>query len=307
MKKKIPVGATIAHAYRFVFGNALTVLKAIWLPLLAQLAVSFLLIKRMALFFAATLTRDPSAASLFGPLLLLVPLLFIFFCAQFAAATETAAGNPPQSWIAFHFGKTMWRLTGGFLLALLAITVIGGLTLLVSTLGMVVFNFSVKIAPGNMLVAGLVALAVIIPSCVVVFTAIRFLFLLAPVNVLEQRQGVRRAWALSAGNFWRAFLITLAIVLPVAIINYVYGIVMAGPLHIPPGTPTTGKDAVAAIRAALAAQRITQLNAMADQWYLTLPLNGLMMWFQLGAGCAAQVFVWRKLTEDEGLAPIAGD
>src|ERR1700744_2945468 len=51
--KKIPVGATIAHAYGFAFGHALTVFKAIWLPLLAQLALLLLLTRRMALFQVA--------------------------------------------------------------------------------------------------------------------------------------------------------------------------------------------------------------------------------------------------------------
>ena len=47
--KKIPVGATIAHAYRFAFANALTVLKAIWLPMLAQLAIAMALATPLAL------------------------------------------------------------------------------------------------------------------------------------------------------------------------------------------------------------------------------------------------------------------
>jgi len=30
---KIPVGATIAHAYRFAFGDFVTIFRSIWLPL----------------------------------------------------------------------------------------------------------------------------------------------------------------------------------------------------------------------------------------------------------------------------------
>jgi hypothetical protein len=44
---------------------------------------------------------------------------------------------------------------------------------------------------------------------------------------------------------------------------------------------------------------------MANRWYLTLPLSGALMLFQLGAGCAAQVFAYRALTENENSAPIA--
>src|SRR3954468_18374043 len=106
--QKIPVGATIAHAYRFAFGQALVVFKAIWLPLLASLAVALLAMRRMALFLAAAQAHDPSAMSLFGPLLLLFALLVIFYFAAFTAATETALGRLPQSWFANHFNRPMW-------------------------------------------------------------------------------------------------------------------------------------------------------------------------------------------------------
>ena len=36
--KKIPVGATIAHAYRFAFGDFLKILGVMWLPLLHAVA-----------------------------------------------------------------------------------------------------------------------------------------------------------------------------------------------------------------------------------------------------------------------------
>ena len=81
--QKIPVGATVAHAYRFAFGHAADIFKAIWLPLLAQLAVALMLTRQMAIFMAAMEAKDPSAVNLFGPLLLLFPLALIFFFAQY--------------------------------------------------------------------------------------------------------------------------------------------------------------------------------------------------------------------------------
>jgi hypothetical protein len=298
--KKIPVGATIAHAYRFAFANALTVLKAIWLPLLAQLAVILLLTKRIALFMAAAQARDPSAASLFGPLLLLFPLALIFFFAQFTAATETALGRPPQSWLAFHFDKVMWRLVGGFLTALAAITavaLVGSLIIWLLSFGLDVI---VKVAPGTRpVVAILAVLLVAAYFSVLILACMRFLFLLAPVNVSEQQLGVRRAWELSAGNFWRALLVTLAIMLPVMIINYAYVFSLAG---LPPVMPNATKEAR---EAADMAWRVAELNIMAERWYLTLPLTGLLMLFQFATGCAAQAFAYRALTD--GSAPVAGN
>ncbi len=298
--KKIPVGATIAHAYRFAFGHAPAVVKAVWLPLLAQLVLIFLFTKRAALFLAAAQAQDPSAVSLLGPLLLLFPLLMIFFFAQFTAAMETALGRPPQSWVAFHFGKPMWRLLGGFLAALSAITVIAAIAFIAVTLLAVGFNLVAKAVPAPV-ATFLVGLLSGIFFCVLVFALVRFLFLLAPVNVSEQRFGVGRAWQLSAGNFWRALLVTLAILIPVLIVNYAYTFAITA---VPPPPANTSK---AAMQAWETAWQVAQLNALASRWYLTLPLTGLLMLFQFGAGCAAQAFAYRALTENEASAPVSGD
>lgn len=298
---KIPVGATIAHGYRFAFGQAHMVLKAIWLPLLAQLAVILLLMRQTALFLTAMQARDPSAVSLFGPLLLLFPLALIFFFAQFTAATEAALGRPPQSWFAFHFGRPMWRLTGGFLTALAAIAAFGLVLALGIALASLGLDILMKALPGSRpIVAILAGLMVAAFGCALFYALIRFLFLLAPISISEQTLGVRRSWELSARNFWRAFLVTLAITLPIGIINQIYGFSLAG---LPPSLPASaGKQAQ---EAAEMAWRIRELNIMAERWYFTLPLTGLLMLFQLGAGCAAQAFAYRILTD--GSAPIANN
>jgi hypothetical protein len=299
---KIPVGATIAHAYRFVFANALTVFKAIWLPLLASLAVFFLFTRRTALFLAAVQAHDPSAVSLFGPLLLLGVLLVIFYFAQFTAATEAALGRPPQSWVAFHFDKTMWRLLAGFLGAMGALAILCIIAMIMSLAIGTVLDMAVKAAPViRPAVAIAAVLLVLLFCCILFFVAFRFLFLLGPVNVSEQRLGLRRSWELSAHNFWRILLITLAITVPVGIVNQIIGFSLGGfPPTLPAGASKAARDA------AETAWQIARLNAMADRWYLTLPLTGLVMWFQLGAGCAAQAFAYRKLTEDAASAPVAG-
>ncbi len=303
MKKKIPVGGAIAHAYRFVFGNALAVFKAIWLPLVAQMAVAFLLMKRIALFMAATQAHDPAAIGLFGPLLLLIPLALLFYVAQYTAVTELALGRPSPSWVAFHFNRPMWRLLGGLLAAIGAIVALAVALFLAGLMLAFGFDLLMKALPGSRpVVAILAGLMVGAYALSFFFFGIRFLFLLAPVNVEEQRLGVRRSWQLSHRNFWRILLITLAIVIPIGIINQAFGFWLGG---FPP-TPPSGasKEARDALQAAW---QIAQLNRMVEHWYLALPLTALTLWFQLGAGAAAQVFAWRKLTEDDGLAPIAGD
>jgi hypothetical protein len=300
--KKIPVGATIAHAYRFAFGQAPTLLRAIWLPLLIQLAVVFFLMQRMALFMAATQAHDPSVTTLVGPLLLLFLLAVILFFVELTAAMETALGNPPQTWFYFPIGKKMWRLLGGFLAALLSVAALAVIAFLVVLLLSFGLDIILKAAPASRpAVAVLAGVLVAVYGYGLFFFAIRFLFFLAPSNVSEPTLGVARAWHLSAGNFWRVLLVILAILIPISVINYAYGTALAG---FPPASHGMSKEAA---QAAEIAWRVAELNVMASHWYLTLPLTAVLMLFQLGAGCAAQAFAYRALTENEASAPVAGN
>ncbi|MFO1247382.1 MAG: hypothetical protein U1E93_03975 [Alphaproteobacteria bacterium] len=298
MTKKIPVGRTIAHAYRFVFTQPLAIFKAAWLPMLASLAVAFLFFKRMILFMTAAQAHDPAAVSLFGSIVLLIALLLVFFFAQFTAITETAMGRPAPSWIALHFSWTMWRMLGSFLAGAGVIAVVTILVIIVAYLAGLGLDALVKAVPGLRLASAIAAgLAVLACLCVIVFTATRFLFLLGPVTVSRQGLGLARSWELSNRNFWRMFLVTLSILIPVGIANRALSYALVG---LPPTLPANLSKA--ARDAAEMAWQITQMNKMTELWYIFLPIAGLLMLFQLGAGCAAQAFAYQKLTEDDGLA-----
>jgi hypothetical protein len=299
--KKIPVGATIAHAYRFAFAQAPLLLRAIWLPLLCQLVVVFFLIRRSALLFAAMQAQDPSVTALMGPVLLLFVAAAILFFVQLTAAMETAMGEPPRSWFYFPIGRKMWRLLGGFLAGLFSIIAVALAALVLVWLLAVVFDVILRAAPASRpVIAVLGGLLVAVYGYGLFFFAIRFLFLLAPSNLSGPTLGVARAWHLSAGNFWRALLVILAIMLPLSIVQYALEVGLAG---FPPTGHGMSKEAA---RAAEVAWRVAELNAMAQRWYLTLPLTALLMLFQFGAGCAAQVFAYRALTEDDVSSPVAG-
>jgi hypothetical protein len=291
--KKIPVGATIAHAYGFFVRQFGTLLRVLWLPLLAQLVVVYFLMKRASLFLAAIQAKDPSAATLFGPLLLLLPIAVILFFVQLTAAMETAMGQPPPGWFTFPLGKKMWRLLGGFVAGLLAIIAVAVAALLPLWLLVFLLQVGSKLVPHGINSAAGLEVLTLAYLAVLVFCAIRFLFLLAPNNLSEARLGVVRAWHLSAGNFWRALLVALSILVPVWILNQLLTVGIAG---FPP--PTKGASAEA-ITAAQTAWRIIEFNALASHWYLSLPVIALLMLFQFGTGCAAQVFAYRALAEDK--------
>ena len=302
--KKIPVGATIAHAYGFAFGNFPAILRVTAPALVLQLALSLFMIGRMIPGLEAVEAKDPSAFSLLGPVLLLYPLAFILFFVQFTAVTELALGQAMDaSWFHFPVGKKMWRLLGGFITAVLAIAGLVLAAALVAWLLAVLISFGLSAAAPQAAktIAGLLALLAILACyCGLIFVAVRFFFLLAPVNVAEARLGVGRAWLLSRGNFWRALLVTLAIVLPIAILEYVFIFAAVGFPPMPQGGPQ-------AYEAARLAWQVSILSAIWRHWYIALPIFAVIMVLYLGAGCAAQVFAYRKLTEDEALAPVAAD
>src|SRR5215469_11545497 len=104
---KIPVGATIAGAYRFAFGGFLDVASIVWLPWLALTAAGVLLSSRTLEFSNAIATRDMPAIG--GLLTIMVPFyllsMFLLFM-QIAGITEQALGLRTGSrYFYFSVGK----------------------------------------------------------------------------------------------------------------------------------------------------------------------------------------------------------
>jgi len=299
--KKIPVGATIAHAYGFAVSHFLPVLRALWIPLLLQLAVVLVLSRRMALLFAALEAKDPSSATLAGPVFLLFCLAVILFAAQYAASMEVALGRPPHSLLHVPAGRTMWRLLGGLITAMLIIIVIASILFVVISILSYTLGEVAKAAPGARIAVAVIA--VLLAAALFAFLtliSIRFLFLLAPANIAEQKFGIVRSWELSKGNFWRALLVALAIFIPLTIANYAVSFSVGG---LPPSTAGLSKEAADAARMAW---QVRQLTLLADRWYISLPATALIMLFQFSAGSAAQAFAYRALTENDVSSPIAG-
>lgn len=304
--KKIPVGATIAHAYRFAFGDFLTVLRAMWVPLTVQTILMVVLIGRIVQFMKALQANDPSATASFGRMLLLYPIILVLFFMQFLAVTETALGlSPKSSRFYFPLGKKLWRLIGGFLLALLAMialviaAIIGGYVLgFVLQTGL---NAVLPPSAARVLTALLGAISFLAGFGGLIFCSIRFFFLLAPASIAEERLGVGRAWLLTRGSFWRVFLILLSILIPYLLVEYSAMIAAAGWPQIPHDMNAQ------AVQAARLAWNIAAVSAIATYWYVAIPLFVVMMVLYFGALCSAQAFTYRTLTEGEALDPVAGD
>lgn len=302
MSNKIPVGATIAHAYKFAFRGFLKVAAVMWLPLALQFALSQLMMQRMMLLMAGLQAGDPSAFHYAGPLILLYPLVLILFASQFAAVTQLTLDQrsvPP--WLHFPLGRPVWRLIGAILLAILALAAVAVAFLAVGAIVLFLLRLALQASAAAKPVLALVtALLFLAAYCGLILIGFRFLFLLAPVTLAEDRIGPLRSWQLSYGNFWRMFLITLAIVLPVVILEY--GAILAA-IGLPP-LPHPGENRQA-WEAARLAWNLKMIGVTANYWFVTLPLFAMLMIFWFGAGCAAQTYAYRRLTE--GSAPVPGD
>lgn len=304
--KKIPVGATIAHAYHFAFNDFLTVVKAIWLPLAAYAALAIPMMGRMMQLMTSLGAHDPAAVSAMGPLLLLYPFLLILMFMQFLTVSEAALGvRPNDSWFYFPLGKKLWRLIGGVILAALAIIALMLCYALIAFILGFLLNTLLKsfVSPtmATALTGLFAALLFLVAYGLLIFLAIRFFFLLAPASIVEQRLGVVRSWLLTRGNFWRAFLVILSIILPLIVIEYAAIFSTAGFPVITPGMSPQ------AVNAAKLAWNIAIISAIARYWYMVLPLFMVVMVLYFGAACGAQAFAYRALTEDEVAAAGAFD
>jgi hypothetical protein len=215
---------------------------------------------------------------------------------------EVALGRPPHSLFHVPAGRTMWRLLGGLITGMLLIIVIATILYILVSISSYMLIEIGKTAPGARI--AMTVITVLMAAAFFAFLAlisIRFLFLLAPANVAEQKFGIVRAWELSRGNFWRALLVALSIFIPLTIANYAVSFSIGG---LPPSTAGLSKEAADAARMAW---QVRQLNLLADRWYIALPATALIMLFQFSAGCAAQAFAYRTLTESEASAPVAGN
>jgi hypothetical protein len=296
MKRKIPFGATIAHAYRFTFANFLNIALLIWVPLAISFLLGGLLLERINSLLTAIQANDPSAWSQLAPF---VPVYFLgmgLAFVQFTAVSEFALGMRQPALFSFPLGKPVWRLMGAVFLGLLALLLILiALGLLAIILGIALgFIAAVSFPTAASAVAGLTtALAILIVEGAISYTAFRLFFLLVPVTLVLQRIDLYESWRLTKGNFWRIFGIWLALFVPLAVVEYSLIFAAIGlPATLPPD---------ASQQAQFQAQlswNIAIFRAMVKYWYVSLPFAAAAAIFLYGVIGGAQAFAYRALTDE---------
>ena len=306
---KIPVGATIAQAYRFAFGDFLKILGVMWPSMLLMWLPSLLMRKQMTALSAQKAAQDYSSLHALWPLLMLFYLVaLVLIIVQVVGIAQLALGrHKGPVWFYFELGKPVWRLIGSFLLLILAF-IAGWIATL---LGAFIFGFILalitKAVNTTAIAIGISVLAVIALFCAYIYCWVRLTFLLIPV-VAAQEEGLAlgRSWTLGLGNFWRMFAVFLATVGPFIILEcvFVFGFLFRG-ITFPP--PHAAADQVAAYQAAVNARSAEMMNAIYSHWYIAYPLALIFVVVFYGLAVGAQCFAYRALTEGGASAPVAAD
>lgn len=242
--QKIPIGQAIAFGYGFLLSNPGTVARLTWLPLLFAGLVTYL---GMAAYFDGSIayeqTENVASLARGGFVLLVAIALSLFFYAMIAVAlTREAlglrAGKPMAT---FAIGRDEWnmfRAYGRYMLALVAVGIVSGIGGgLVAGILTVVLGFGEGDARAAYVVAGF-AVLILLP---IAYYGAR-MWLLLPSVVLLENAGVRRAYDLLKGNFWRAFAVLIVLTLPVIVLQLIVAELIQG--GAPPGTPESTADTV---------------------------------------------------------------
>jgi hypothetical protein len=292
---KIPVGATIAHAYRFAFGNFVNLVRVSWLPQISIAALLlFAVLPAFRAILQATLAKDVAAMG--GAFLELLPayvVLLLLFFVQITAVAQAELGlSAQQGWLVFPVGKPMWRLVAGFLVFL--VIVVGIMLVVGAALGFAAAMAGIgagSTAPGT----GAMMITIVLPVCVygmMIFLFVRLGFLLTPAAVALPSIGIGPAWRLSRGNFWRLFVVTVGLLLPFIVLEMI-AILLLLP-RMP--TPQPGADAT---QQAILAWEADLFTGMQNHLILALPVMALFTLLLYGVLVSAQCFAYRAATVED--------
>jgi hypothetical protein len=304
---KIPVGATIAQAYRFAFRDFLKIFGVIWVSWAILSAGGFLLRNQMADLSTAMAAHDFHAIahvwSIILPFYLVVLALMLM---QMIGIAELALGtHSGPRWFYFSLGGKLWRYVGSLLLTVLAMVVAWiGVLLGALPLGLLM-GWINRAVPGLGIVTRLVsALGFVALWCAAFYAWLRLSFLLLPVIAAgESGMALGQSWTLGKGNFWRILVILLAVIAPFVALEagFLFSFLMHGMPPFPP--PHASPEQRMAFNVALQAHNTAMMNQVYGRWYITFPLIGIFTVLFYGTMIGAQCFAWRALTP----SPVAGD
>jgi hypothetical protein len=287
--RRIPVAQTIRDAYIFAGAHLGGIIGLIWVSMVMITIARFFTFYR---FYNDCIDFMSSGnAAQMGPSILMLlgymVALLLLYAVMFTATVQLALGaRTAPAFIHFSFGPLEWRMFRAFF-ALVGLMLLLGTTVLVTANALLVLVPGAAKAQGA--VGGFVVLGILGIGMV---AAARFMLLLPAIAVSETAPALRRAWALSAGNFFPLLGVLLGLFAPLLLVLVLIDIGMGETAAVVPG-------ATAQVQMAAAIMHARQ----------TLPLTcGLGFFFSplvIGLLAGASVSVWRTLKDEPSVEILA--
>ena len=287
--RQIPVGATMRAAYTFAFSNMGGIIGLIWVPMILITVAQFFTLYRYYNDFMDVMSSGDVAQ--IGPSLLMVLgyclAAVLLYAVMLVAVVQLALGTRSHgAMVHFAFGPLEWRMFRalfGFALML----VFAGFAIVFAGNAAVAFTPAgsklSQTAVGAILLLGALGIGVLLVP--------RFLLLLPAIAVSESAPVLRRAWALSAGNFLRLFAVFLGLAVPIVVVAIAAEAAL-GSRSVPVGA-TQQVQLIAAIMQARQALP------------LTCGLGFLISPFVIGLFAGASVAAWRVVKDEPSVEIVA--
>jgi hypothetical protein len=282
--RRLAVAGVARDAYAFLAAHLGGIIGLIWLSMLLITVAQFFTFWRCYNDFIDALASGNGAG--LGPALLMllayVVAKLLLSAVMLVGTVQLAQGTRPAGGLAyFAFGPAEWRLfrafcglTGLMFLAAMAIMFAANLALALPG------GKGAQGAAGGLMLLGLAAAGAAL--------AARFLILAPAIAVNETVPVLRRAWSLSAGQFWALLGVLVILFLPLAVAFLSLELGMSQKAAAPTGA-TPQLQMIAAV-----------MNAR-QLLPLTCGLSFLLSPLLIGLLTGASVSAWRSLKGESAL------
>jgi hypothetical protein len=283
--RRIEVVATIRDAYVFAVTHLGGVIGLIWVPMVLATIMGFFSLQRYYNDFIDAMASGNVAA--LGPSMLMMlgylVAALLLYAVMFVAVVQLALGARSAPQVAhFAFGNLEWRMFRAF------IAFIGVILALVIP-AFVVAQAVFALASSQLPQAAGPALMLLIFYGVILLAMPRFFVLLPTIAVAENAPVLRRAWMLSAGNYWRLLAVLLAIFGPILLLFTGLEVALSG--HTPPPAANASEEM----------QLVAAIMRARDVLPLISGLGFLISPLLVGLFAGASVSVWRALKDEPAL------
>jgi len=283
--RPISVGATVRDAYAFLGAHFSGIIGVIWLPTVLISIAQFFTFHRVYNDMINALASDnaaPMAPALLMVLGYVVAKLLLSALMCVGVVQLALGGRPSTTLIYIAFGPSEGRLFRAFCGFV-------GLLFMGAMLVLIIANIAVTAgARSHGLEQGVSAVMMLALVAGAAMLAARVLALAPAIAVGETAPVLRRAWALSAGNFWRLVGVLLALFLPVLL----FSVLLELGLGQKGATTAATTPTLQVIAAMMHARQILPL---------TCGLSFFLSPLVIGLYCGASVSAWRAVKDEPAL------